>query len=143
MTRPPPPAGHRLAPHTADLIIEAWGPSRTECCAQAVLALVEAFVHPLDPVSTTPVPFEFERADDDELIVRLLEEVIYVVEVLGVVPLSAQIGTVAGGGIAGHFDVTPVDRVELIGAVPKGVSRHGLYCAQEGPTWFARATVDV
>ena len=35
--------GHTSVPHTADLRIEAWGPTREDCIAEAVRGLVESF----------------------------------------------------------------------------------------------------
>jgi SHS2 domain-containing protein len=35
--------GHRKALHPADLRIEAWGPTREECIAEAVRGLVDSF----------------------------------------------------------------------------------------------------
>ena len=34
--------GHRSVPHTADLRIEAWAPTRDGCIRQAVLGAVES-----------------------------------------------------------------------------------------------------
>jgi len=38
-----PGCGHRSVPHTADLRIEAWGPTREDSIAEAVRGLVESF----------------------------------------------------------------------------------------------------
>ena len=35
--------GHRTVPHTADLRIEAWAPTREECMAEAARGLVGSF----------------------------------------------------------------------------------------------------
>jgi SHS2 domain-containing protein len=37
------PRGHRTLPHTADVILEAWGPDLATCCEEAVAALVETY----------------------------------------------------------------------------------------------------
>ena len=37
-------SGHRAEPHTADLRIEAWAPTRDGCIRQAVLGTVESFL---------------------------------------------------------------------------------------------------
>ena len=39
--RPSPVSGHRVVPHTADVIVEAWGASMLECMEEAVWALVD------------------------------------------------------------------------------------------------------
>jgi SHS2 domain-containing protein len=38
---PRPARGHRSLPHTADVIIDAWGPDQAACYEEAVAALVE------------------------------------------------------------------------------------------------------
>ena len=35
--------GHRTVPHTADLRVEAWAPTREACLAEAVRGLVDRF----------------------------------------------------------------------------------------------------
>lgn len=138
-------AGHRVVPHTADLIVEAWAPSKGECLEQAVLALVESFaeLRGVDGDVVT-VPFAIEARSDDEQVVALLEEVIYLLDTRGVVPVGIQL-TVDDEGMAGSFDTVPAEAVELVGAVPKGVSRHALELGRadaEGG-WRCRALIDV
>lgn len=67
-------------PHTADLRIEAWAPTRDGCIRQAVLGTVESF---LDLESAHAVHTRLRRltADrDDDLLVAVLEEVIYLLD---------------------------------------------------------------
>ena len=138
-----PSRGHRSVPHTADVIIEAWAPTRSGCFEEAVAGLADCFVAVPEPVTTRPVPFDLDRARDDELLVLLLEEIIYMVEVLGVVVVSAEVAAGDGGGIAGYFDTVPVDEGELIGAVPKAVARHDLVFAKQDTRWLCRVMIDV
>lgn len=42
--KPGTSSGHRSVPHTADLRIEAWAPTRDGCIRQAVLGTVESFL---------------------------------------------------------------------------------------------------
>jgi SHS2 domain-containing protein len=135
-------AGHRVVPHTADLIVEAWAPTKQRCLEEAVVALVESFAEPTGAASTHPVPVTLDAPNDEDLLVRLLEEVVYVVEVRGVVPLGAHF-RVDGGRVAGHLEVVPVDQVELVGAVPKAVARHALSFVIDDGTWRCRAVIDV
>lgn len=136
--------GHRLRPHTADLVVEAWGPTREACIAEAVLGLVDAFaVVPGNPVST-PVPIAFDRADDPELLVAVLEEVVYTCDVLGVVPVDVLLVPTEDGGLAGTFDVVPVEATETVGSVPKAVARSELHLGPDGHgRWHCRVTIDV
>jgi hypothetical protein len=36
--------GHRVLPHTADVIVEAWGPDLVSCCEEAVAGLAALYV---------------------------------------------------------------------------------------------------
>ncbi|WP_334143357.1 archease [Rhabdothermincola sp.] len=141
-----PPAGHRVVPHTADVIIEAWAPTKGQCLEHAVLALVESFVESdpgVEPDAVVAIPFTIDARTDDDQVVALLEEVIYVVETKAVVPIGVQL-TVDAEGVAGTFDTVAAEAVELVGAVPKGVSRHGLeFRLRDRDGWWCRALVDV
>lgn len=136
-------AGHRLVAHTADVIIEAWGPTRESCMVHAVHGLVDTFAELEDAPVVRSVPFALAPESDRELLVMLLEEVLYTHEVLGVLPLEVEIVATDDGGIAGSFEVVPVTEAQAVGAVPKAVSRHGLQMARTDGTWSARATIDV
>lgn len=143
MTPTVAPRGHRCRPHTADLVVEAWGPSRTECLNEAVQALVESFTAVRDAPATTPVPVHVDGDGDLDVLVGVLEEVVYVMDVLGKVPVGARLEDSEHGGVAGFFETVPIEDVEVIGAVPKGVSRSGLAIEQVAGGWRCEALVDV
>jgi SHS2 domain-containing protein len=135
--------GHRLAPHTADCVIEAWGPDRISCLVEALKALVEVFAEPTDTPATLTLPVLTNEASDSQVLVGLLEEVIYVLDVFAVVPVRFDLAETEGGGVAGNIGVVPADQVEAVGPVPKAVSYHGLQIDNEGGTWRCRVVVDV
>lgn len=139
----PPLAGHRVVPHTADIIIEAWGPSRVTCLEEAALALVDSFAHVEEVPVTELVPIDLESGGDEGLLVSLLEEIIYVVDVLGGVPVRATLSETEHGGVAGSLDVAPAEALEIHGSLPKGVSFTDLEFARTGSLWRCRATIDV
>jgi SHS2 domain-containing protein len=134
--------GHRLVPHTADLILEAWAPTRSQCLEQAVEALVSSFASPAVGAVTRSVPIDLAAADDAELLLLLLGEVIYLAEVRGQVPVAAELD-VDGTELRGRFEVISVDQIEQVGAIPKAVSRHALELTEDAETWRCRAVVDV
>jgi SHS2 domain-containing protein len=136
--------GHRLAPHTADCILEAWGEDRTSCLAEAMTALVEVFaeVHG-DDAATRTLPLAAEPGPDADVLVALLEEVIYVADVFGAVPVRFHVIEAEDGGIAGDMVVVTGRQVELVGPVPKGVSYHDLEVGEHEGRWTCRAVVDV
>jgi SHS2 domain-containing protein len=111
---------------------------------EAVAGLVAAFADCSGAETTDPVPFALDPADDDELLVQLLEEVLYLVDALGVVPATTEVVEAEDGGIAGSFDVVPVAQIEQTGAVPKAISRGDLSFARgTDDRWACRFTVDV
>lgn len=143
--RAAPRAGHRLLPHTADVRLEAWGPTQETCLAEAVRALAEITVDPTEIPPTTPMPVTLAPTTDIERLVALLEEVIFALDVLGVVPLDAHL-TISpdDGALTGHFDVAPLDALPATGSAPKAITRHRLRLdSDHDHTWHCHVTVDV
>ncbi len=138
-----PPGGRRLVPHTADCIIEAWGPDRVSCTTQALLALVESFAVVPDVPVTRLVPLSVTSTGAEDALVSLLEDVIFGVDALSVVPVRFHLAETEEGGIAGDMEVVPVDRVEVVGPAPKGVSYHGLSITSFGGDWRCHVLIDV
>lgn len=136
--------GHRTVPHTADIALEAWADDRDACLAEAVRALVETFAD-LGPAADAPsgrevdFPVTAVREGGAALLVALLEEVIYQVEVHGRVVVDVRPGR--EGGL--RLSTVPAGTVEQVGAMPKAVTTHGLRFDRTGGQWRARAVVDV
>jgi SHS2 domain-containing protein len=139
-------AGHRLLPHTADLTVEAWAPTREECLAEAVHGLVASFADTAGAEAARPgrrVPFACPPESDTELLVRVLDEVIYLLDVRDVVPVRVALMSAPGGGLTGHVDVVDRAAVRPVGPAPKAVTRHGLRLAPDAGVWRCTVTVDV
>jgi len=137
------PAGHRLLPHTADVRLSAWGPTREACLDQAVRALAEVFVEVPAGVATARVPVRLPPAFDAELLVALLEEVLFVVDVRGLVPVAARV-EVGPDGLRGWFAAVGLGGLEQVGSVPKAIARSDLeFGRDDAGTWRAVVTVDV
>jgi SHS2 domain-containing protein len=133
-------AGHRRRPHGTGVTVEAWGPSRGACLDQVVRALVEGF-EVGDVPATEPVPVHVEGTDLD-LLVGVLEEVVYVIDVLGMLPVDVSLEDTEEGGVAGFFDAVSLERVRTSGALPEAVSRSGLVFEHDGE-WHCEAVVEV
>ncbi|HEX6473231.1 MAG TPA: archease [Streptosporangiaceae bacterium] len=140
-------AGHRAIPHTADIAIEAWAPGMDECVGQAVLALVESFVAPGAAWKPSDeVAFSVAAASAEDLLVAVLDEVIYQAEVHGRIPVDTSIDERTGateGRADVRFATVPAADVELVGAVPKAVALHELRFARTGGLWRCHVTIDV
>lgn len=138
-----PEAGHRSVPHTADLRIEAWAPTRERCVAQAVAALVDSFVDVSGARPTASVAFRVDTGDSDEnLLVSVLDEVIYRMDTDGQLPVDVEVSAVEGG-LDVRFQLIDTDRLRPVGAVPKAVSLHELRFARTDDGWSCAVTLDV
>ena len=141
----PVPAGHRTLPHTADLALEAWAPTRKECIAETVRALVESFADVRAATPRDSVTFTGEEATDEDLLVRVLNDVIYEFEVHGVLPVDISVDQPARdvpGRAEVRFAAAPVGEAGLVGAIPKAVSLHELRFTRDGGLWRCHVTVD-
>lgn len=137
------PAGHRLVPHTADCIIEAWGPDRPSCLTEALAALVEEFAEAPDAPSVRVVPLAAGPGGAEDALVSLLEDVIYALDVFSVVPVRFHLTETEAGGVAGDMEVVPADAVVASGPVPKAVSYHELSMAPWEGGWQCHVLIDV
>jgi protein archease len=135
--------GYRLLPHTADVMVSAWAESIEDCLREAVRGLVSCFadVGPLQPRGL--VGFACDPAPDQELLVELLEEAVYLIDARDVVPVQVALARGADGGLVGEFGVVPCADVPLVGPVPKAVSRHGLCMEHHDSSWQCRVLIDV
>ncbi|MEU0559318.1 archease [Dactylosporangium sp. NPDC006015] len=137
-----PAAGHRSVPHTADVRIEAWAPSRERCVVEAVAATVGNFAEVSGVLPTASVRFRAGPGPDADLLVAVLDEVIYLIDTAGRLPVAAQVEA-GDGSLDVRLAMVDADRVELVGAVPKGVSLHELWFGREGAGWSCSVTIDV
>jgi protein archease len=135
--------GYRLLPHTADVVVEAWAPTRMACLAEAVRGLVAVFADTAGVVASRSAAFTLAPAGDEELLVRLLEEVIYLLEVDGVVSVDAHLEPAPGGELRGLLGVATLEPAMVVGPAPKAVAWHQLSFARGPGGWACRVTVDV
>jgi SHS2 domain-containing protein len=134
--------GHRTVPHTADLRVEAWAPTREECIAQAVLGAVGAF---LDTSAAHPDRDRLCRLtahSDEDLLAAVLDEVIYFLDTAAEVPVDVEVEPV-DDEVDVRFEMVDATALPQLGAIPKGVSLDEIRLAP-GPTgWRCAVTLDV
>lgn len=136
--------GHRLLPHTADVIVESWAPTRSGCLEQLVRGVVETFAETGDVTATREVPLEVGAANDEDVVVALVDDVCYLLDADGLVVVDIALEEhEEDGNFDGTFFVAPVDAVIATGAPPKGVSRSALLFTHEESLWRARVLIDV
>jgi SHS2 domain-containing protein len=136
--------GHRTVPHTADLRIEAWAATREECLAEAARGLVDSFAAVADRRPHNLASRRVTARPDEDLLVAVIDEVIYRLDADGEIPVSVKVWPAPDGGIIVSFALVPLAEVEITGAVPKAASLHELRCAPDSAGWWSCAvTVDV
>ena len=136
--------GHRSVPHTADLRIEAWGPTREDCIAEAVRGLVESFAQVSAAVSQHAGERHLTADSDADLLAAAVDEVIYSVDAAGQIPADVEISRAADGGIDLCMRTVQTSAAELIGATPKAAALSGLACAADSSgRWSCAVTIDV
>lgn len=134
--------GHRLVPHTADLRVEAWGPTREECVAEAVLGAVESFVDAAQAGVPVVCDRPVEAATDEDLLVAVLDELIYLMDTTGQVPVGVVVES-RDAGAEVRFAMVDAERLSQVGAVPKAVSLHELSITGDVGGWTCSVTLDV
>jgi SHS2 domain-containing protein len=136
--------GHTSVPHTADLRIEAWGPTREDCIAEAVRGLVESFADISGTTYQYATEHHLDAGSDADLLAAAVEEVIYHLDSDGTIPAEAEVSRAADGGIDLTLRVVDAAAVEIIGATPKAASLSGLTCASDASgQWLCAVTIDV
>ncbi|WP_416904241.1 archease [Micromonospora echinospora] len=138
-----PARGHRRVPHTADVRVEAWAPTREGCLAEAVAALVESFADPGGAAPTGTAGFDVPPGGDEDLLVGVLDEVVFRLETEGTLPVGVEVTDAGDGGLRVRWRTVDTDAVELVGAVPKAVSLHGLRFDRDAAGWSCAVTLDV
>jgi SHS2 domain-containing protein len=133
--------GHRVRAHTADAVIEAWGPTAAACYEEAAAAFVEMFAV-TDAVEGTEEPFDIGPGRPEDLLVLLLEEVLFDADARGHVPIGTEV-EVRGDHLVGRFTTVPIEELDIVGSVPKGISYSELELGPAEPGWHCRATIDV
>jgi SHS2 domain-containing protein len=135
--------GHRLADHTADVAIEAWGPDLASCLEEAVTALVETYAEGHEaarPVGERHV--HLPPAATGDLLVDLLEEVIFTLDTAARgVPVRAIVQVAPDGGLDAVLVLA--EGVTGTGSAPKAVSRSELSLDRGSVGFRCRVIVDV
>ncbi len=134
--------GHRVVDHTADEIVTAWGPTREACLEQAALGLIDSVADVRDVGWCHHVEVVL-RGTDTELLVGLLDEIIFRLDADDEIPVRVRIRRHGREVVAGLWMADRRAAV-MAGAAPKGVSYSGLMI-EEDPSglWRCQVTVDV
>lgn len=135
--------GYELLPHTADVMISAWGSTVEDCLAEAVRGLVALVADVRAARPQRLVGFACDPAPESELLVELLDEVIFWLDTEDVVPAAVALARTTEGGLVGEFGVVPLAEVPVVGAAPKAVTRHGLRWEHTDGQFRCQVVIDV
>ena len=136
--------GHRAIPHAADLRIEAWAPTREACLAEAVRGLVDSFAVVAAARPRRTAERRFIAGSDGDLLVAVIDEVIYRLDADGEIPVTIAVRAAPDGGVVLSMQLADAGEAEITGAAPKAATLHDLRCAP-GPAgrWSCGITIDV
>ncbi|MFB7509623.1 archease, partial [Streptomyces broussonetiae] len=80
---------------------------------------------------------------DEELLVALLDEVVFRLEVAGRIPVDVEAEPTDDGGLEVRLSLADLTDVAVIGAAPKGVSWQELHIGPDPYGWSCTVIVDV
>jgi SHS2 domain-containing protein len=140
MTRPE--RGHRVVEHTADEILEAWGPTRAACLEEAARGLVGLFAQPRSGAATRTCEFTLDASEGTALLLALLDEIIYLLDAHDRIPAATYIAELTDR-LNVSLDLVDVADARATGPAPKGVSRSQAHLRHEAGRWTARALIDI
>jgi SHS2 domain-containing protein len=135
---------HRKPLHPADLRIEAWGPTREECIAEAIRGLVDSFAVVAGRRPHARAERRMTARTDEELLLAVIDEVLRSLDADSEIPASVVVRPAPDGGIVMSLALVHAADAEIIGAVPKAASPRGLRCAPDpAGQWVCAVAVDV
>lgn len=134
--------GHRNVAHTADLRVEAWAPTREQCVAEAVGGVVDSFVDIRAAHADGSQRCLIPDTTDEDLLVRVLDEVIYLLDTTGRIPVDVELDPVDGETEV-RFATADAAGLPQVGAVPKAVALHELRFGPGPRGWSCSVILDV
>lgn len=140
---PQPRHGHQLLPHTADLIVEAWGETFPACVEEAMCGLVTSFAECDAAAVEQMTRYAIPAAAREEQLLLALEEVVYLLDVQGAVPATVRAADTPDGGLTVDLGLVTVAAAQVVGPAPKAITRHGLRLTVQDGSWHVTVTVDV
>jgi len=135
--------GHEVIGHTADVILEAWGPDLASCAAEAVAALVATCADTSRARVVDRRPVRLDPAPPTDLLHALLEEVVFTLDTEASVPVAAEVTATADGALEAVLLLADPGTVEPVGSAPKAISRSELAVDETRHGVRARFLVDV
>lgn len=133
--------GHRQIEHTADLAFELWGASFPDLLLEGARAVVEVLIDGELASGISRREIELAAIDDEDRMVRWLNEVLYLALVEGFLVTDAEL-RITAAGIEGDARGQADARDRIVTEV-KSATYHDLVVREEGDRWVARVVMDV
>lgn len=135
--------GYRLLPHTADVAIAAWGPSVADAFAEAVRGVLAVTFDPRRVRCLEERPVEIHGDDLTQLLVALLQEVVYLIDAEGFLPACASV-QISERGLQAHLQGERYDpeRHRRVGPMVKAITYHQA-SVDPGPPARLRVILDI
>lgn len=136
--------GFRLLEHTADIGIDAWGPTLDSLFEQAALGLRHLLVGTSPVAHSQKHPVQLDAGDAGELMVAWLNEIIFLFETHNLVPGTFQIEWISREELRAviHMETYTATQHTVEHQV-KAATYHQLSLGQEREGWRARIYLDL
>lgn len=112
--------GHRLLPHTADVIVEAWGVDELTCAEEAARGLLELCVSGV-PEPEAGLWMSEVAVSQPDVVRSVLDDVVFALDTSECVPVSAHVDRTADSRVMLSLGLARRDSVRLTGAAPKAI----------------------
>ena len=136
--------GHATFDHTADIGLEAWGPTFGEALAEAGLGLQAILLHGGTVRAPDTRTFRVAADDADALVVAWLSELLYALDAHGWLSASFEVSVNDGFRLSATARGETLDEARhVLGVGVKAVSYHELAVRCEPDAVRIRVIVDV
>ncbi len=119
-------------PHTADVLVEAWGSDFGACCEEAVAGLVGTCLDSSGADIVEERVLFIAPASLDSMLLEVLDAVIFVLDTAVTPPIGALTQQLGDAGLEVRLLLASRDATESIGSAPKAISRSEL-SVESGP----------
>jgi SHS2 domain-containing protein len=130
--------------HTADIGLVARGATLEELFSNAAMGLVDLIVDPAGLQEERSLHLSVTAQDRDALLVRWLNELLYVLDTTGFVPKRTRVTLEDETGMAADLWGEQVNRDRhVLRRMVKAATYHGLRITQTHGAWEARIILDL
>jgi SHS2 domain-containing protein len=137
-------AGFRILEHPSDVGFEAWGETLSDVFRQSVLALLSVIVPEGTVDRSARRTVKLDASDHEQLLVRLLSEVLFCIDAEQFLPAQLVIEELRGTSLRGILVGERVDAAKHSLKIDvKAVTYHQLSIMSKGGVTRARVFVDL